>query len=371
MRFWKPFLFVSAFFLVGCQTPANQAIQAKEPKPLIERLTFRSVVPASHESLLVLPAWVTTSPHFTYELSPPAEGVARRILVKEGSFVEANTALTELQIPSFTDWKAIEAAGQKRLDIASSQLKIEKEKFELGLKTTSDVQEAERAEAEALLALRQMQVMRRANQVSGLSNDASGTASVWRAPRAGVITKIHISEGMGLSPNMVAFSIADLSQVEVAVRIPERFLPMVTPETQLLWRPTGLPIDHPGYPLTFARNDAVLDSHSRTATWFFQGKTDASEVTSFLPGRSGKGTLMVAAPVGLWKVPRQAVCRLLDKTGVFVASTGQALPEFKEIELVGTHGDDLLVRFDAEPNTQVVVSGIFLLKSILLLGEES
>jgi len=364
-------MMVTLLVTSGCHNNTPSEAPEQETRSLQERLKYAPVKSASEKELVTLPAWLTTNVQFQLELSPPAQGKVVALLVTEGSWVDADTPLARLHVPALAGVTHLEAAAKKRLEAANARLKMEEERLAMGMGTRVDLQNASSARAEANMALEQIQARRNASEFSGLSNEGGeGLTRLWRAPRAGVITAVHIHEGQGVSPNDVAFSLVDSKMMEVAARVPERLIANLNSEARLVWRPNGHASEKEGFTLSFSRHDAVVDIVSRTVTCYFKGLPQ--EGGDVLPGRSGRGTILLPARSGIWQVPRQAVCRLLDKDGVFVAGSDLGKPEFLAVEVLGRIQDDLLIRSsEIQTETQVVVSGTFLLKSIKLLSEES
>lgn len=371
MRLIGLVLLAMMVFSQGCDQTVVADDETDHGPELKNRLKFQLIQPADHETLITLPARVVAKPEHHFQLSSPAEGKVTALLVHEGVQVEPGTPLARLQIPSLTAWREMEEAARQQLQAATSRLTAEREKLAMGLGSKDAVQRAVSEEASSRMALAQVEAERKSGEDSGLRR-RSNTSSIftWQATKRGVITRLDISEGRSISSGHIAFSLVDPSHVNVMVRVPERFLTGMKEDTRLLWKPIGAPDDEEPMVLNYLRSAPVVDPTTGAVSCYFEGEPQTYGPSYFLPGRSGRGSLLAQAAPGTWRMARSAVCRMGGRDGVFVdTETG---PEWLEVEVVGWRGDQILVQSSSlHERSSVVTHGVFLLKSIRLLKEES
>ncbi|MDJ0837485.1 MAG: efflux RND transporter periplasmic adaptor subunit [Acidobacteriota bacterium] len=365
-------LIVTPLLYLGCANQASEDVVRNVPD-LAERLRYEMVGAAEDRELITLPAQVQAAPSFRFDLSPPVEARLTEVLAREGQWVDVDTPLARLQIPSLTAWRDIEKAAAQHLKAAEKQLAMGQEKLALGM-TTGDAVQALAAEvADARLALARIEADRKAVEKSGLRSDSRAEFTfTWNAGRSGVIGAVKAREGQSLTPGKTVFSLVDVSRVEVVVHLPERLLTETGEKPKLSWQPAGLPMETEPFILEFARAGMTVDPVTRTTPWYFAGTPRQKGDPYFLPGRSGRGALLVSAESDTRSLPKQALCRLEGRDGVFLESADPSRPEWVQVEVLGRRGEHVLVRSSQlKTDSRVVVRGVFLLKSIMLLNEES
>jgi len=340
-----------------------------------DRVKYAAIAAADRETLITLPAEAMTRPAAVHRLSPPLAAMAVRVLAVEGQAVSAGDPLAELRAPSLEAWKGLRASLEKRVALLTGQLESERERLSLGVGTRAEVARAEGELNAAEFELTRLASQQKAQRNMGL-REGQAADGVWRwtAPRSGAITKLAISAGQFVSPEEHPITLVDLTDIEVRARVPERWLPALTPDTRLLWRPAGYPQAAEPLSLSWRRRDAAVDPADRTVACYFAPDAMDSETLArwFPPGRTGRGSLTAPAEPDLLLLPKSSVIKLGGRDVVFLPSENPEKPRWLAIEILGRRGEDYLARSEAlVPGDRVAVQGVFLLKSVALLREDA
>jgi membrane fusion protein (multidrug efflux system) len=171
-----------------------------------------------------------------------------------------------------------------------------------------------------------------------------------RAPFSGVITRRHIKPGQMLKVGVPAFDIADFSELEARLSIPEAALVDVAPEQAAELSADAFPGRTFG-----ARVDriaAVVDGKSGTAPITL----DVAEAgTPLRPGQLVRVTITLDRINDAVLLPRAAVIAERKATSVFVVEGGIA--HRRSVELGAAEGDRVQVLSGLEAGEDVVVIG--------------
>ena len=359
-------------FVVACQDRTVPDPPPQQAPDLAKRLSYISLRPAGEHRLLTLPAEAVLQHNHRFSLSPPVTGMVRQLLVTPGMAVSTGDPLAVLQVPSLAEWQALAATLQARVSEREQMVTMMREKQRLGLTSTAEVNLARQAVTEARLALTQWQQALTANQEAGLNISEDKLSWVWTTSHSGVVTGVEIGEGMQVSPGDSAITVMDIRAVDVRVEVPQRYLHVLGETPQLLWQPVGLPAGQDPLRLDLVRRDPVIDPITRSQGYYFSTLALAAGELWMVPGRTGRGTLVVSAGEDWLVVPKSAVVFLAGKQAVFMKTNPGESPRWRHVEVMGRNEEELLIRGTGfKAGDQVVSKGVFLLKSMVLLSEDS
>ncbi len=375
-------LLLTAPLAVACdeETQVAEAPPAGLSADLRARVAFEPVAAAAEMTLVNLPAEVVLPSDAVRELAPPLPGRLAAWSVKLGDTIEEGAALATVDSPELTD---LASAEQELASIVRARRRVvseQRKQMAAGLTTAQQVQiiELSLREAKARLAAVQQQlaVRRSLGAGEGAGDEAGGDTGgpsaswTWRAPSAGAIEAIDCPAGGMVSPEDPCVTVMETGRAELLVRIPERYLGDLGAAPKVAFTPASRSARR--LLLTLSRRAPSLDAPSRTrAHYFVAGAADAQARAALVPGASGRAELMSEPPRGVRAVRAEAVTRFEGEDVVFVAA-GDAPSEAApvKVDVVGRHGEHLLVRGALPDGARVAVRGVFLLKSLRALGEE-
>jgi len=352
--------------LAACSSPSRES----EPEPgavsFGDRIGFAPLEEARRESLITLPAEVVTAPRASLSLSPPVAGRLTAVLVKPGQTIEPGDVLAELEVPELDGDRAMKAMLEKRRNQQRTALTTAKRRLELGLGSTVEVQDAERALTEAEAALTDLETRLDRAERTGLVPAKTGRAWSWRALQAGTVSESALRVGMGVSPEEHLVDLVDAAVMEVRVALPERYLSRSRDAVTATFLPRG---GREPVLLALGRRAAAVEPTTRTLDLYFTVPDEAD----LLAGQTGRAELTVPAADDLFTVPARAVARIDGRDVVFRANgTESRDAEQVPVRIEGRTESGLLIRAEGlRPGDQIAVRGVFLLKSVALLGSES
>ncbi len=260
----------------------------------------------------------------------------------------------------------LQAKLEARVEALTERRKLEVDKRTFGVGTGEAVALADAELADAQVTLAASQAKQQAAERSGLRH--AGGLFRWHAPRGGLVSALDLSVGTVLDPGQPALWVWDPDQIEVVVQLPEQYLAQLTESPVLLWQPSGA-VDALNYELVLSRRDPLVDPATRALDLHFVLPAPSAS-QDFIPGRSGRAVLRVPAPADAWRVPASAVCQIDGQDGVFVA-TAAGEPQWQPVQVMHRAAEHITLRSaQLTPAAQVVVRGVFLLKSARLLEQE-
>jgi len=241
-----------------------------------------------------------------------------------------------------------------------------------GVQAIQSVYEAEVALSDARARLAAVRRQIEARRSMGVGAEGSGMTWTWRAPVGGVIDRLSCAPGTMVGAGQPCLRALDVGRRELRVRIPQRYLPRLTESLKVRFVPGNASNDEVGVVLSLARRDPVIDERDRSQAHYFVPERD--DVEALPVGTPGRATVLGDVDPSMVRVPPLSVVQVDGAPTVFVprggdAATGsfEALPVF----VVGYAGDDVIVHHDRLPVGALVVErGAFLVKSLVLLGQE-
>jgi len=294
-------------------------------------------------------------------ISPPIEGVARRVFVTTGDQVRAGAALVRLDSLFLGRLRSGHLQARARLEFARQNHEREQRLFKEQISSAREKLQTGTALQEARIAL---EAARDQLRLIGVSEKGSGRMTL-RAPRAGMVVSKHVVPGEHLTPNKEVLTVADLSVVWVLASVYERDL-------------AGL---------LQARAAGPLEAQVTVAAFpdrVFPGKVDHVEATMEEATRTVKIRVVVPNEKALLRpgmfaqvevvlggaghallVPAQAVVGDGAERFVFV-EIGEDRFLRRDVRPGQTQGQGLEILEGLEAGEKVVVQGAFLLKSDIL-----
>ena len=380
----------------GDDEAAAEELERLSEATVLRRLGFEPITPASRVGLAVLLAQGVAPPEGEALTGPAVDGRIVEWLVRPGDAVAAGQPLALVTSDRVSALAARVSGTRRDLQAQRALLERAREEVTAGYRPRADLEALEstvaRLEAESHAAAREQRAVR---TLAGASTDTSTWA--WTSPISGVVARLGCSQGASVQAGEPCAHVVDPALAAVRVAVPQQLQALVTADTRLTYHPEGAatPID-----LRLLRCAPVLDPASRTRSCDFV--PDATP--AILIGSSGTGRLHRAATSGELRVPELALVSFEGQRVVFVRRQGDppdALPEPVPVVELGRAGSDVIVRpanstrpppiphtttpapapahqehdthEDTESSTfaagdQVLVRGVFLLKSWYLIG---
>jgi len=332
---------------------------------LSDRVRFAPLTVASEETLITLPAEVVTAPRGAISLSAPMDGLLTRVFVNAGQRLATGDPIADLEIPSREEDRVSEPILVTRVEQREAALATARRRVTLGLGSVVDVQEAERELTHAEEALATVRSRLQRARRLGLAEGPEGGWQ-WRSTQRGSIAKSALRVGMAVTPDQHLLELVDATVTEIRVALPERYLHRVDSETRAQFMPRGT--RDWSDPLPENRRAAAIDPGTRTLDLFFRIAGTAPQPS----GRTGRATIAIPTLAERYRVPRPSVTQIEGAHVVFRAEGDDPrLAQHVAVTVVGRVAEDLLIEApDLSPEDRIAVTGVFLLKSIALLGEE-
>ncbi len=260
-------------------------------------------------------------------------GEVLSLLVEEGDHVQKGQVLARLDAERARLSLAQQAATERRLAHESDRHAL------LKARNMVSAEAVERTRFDHAAQAAQMDLAR-----------LDVTRAEIRAPFSGVITRRHIKPGQMLTTRTPAFDIADFSELEARLAIPEAALAQVA-----AGQPAELSADaFPGrnFGARVDRIAAVVDGKSGTAPVTL----DVAETgTPLRPGQLVRVTITLDRIADALLLPRAAVLSDKETTSVFVIENGIAYRRM--VQLGASEGDRVQVLAGLVVGSEVVVIG--------------
>lgn len=349
-------LFVSLLtaLLMSCGGEAEHA--PEHGGELSARVAYTPAEVRERTPFATLPADVVSRPGGGARLGPPAIGRLDAWAVQPGDVVSAGDTLAWLISPDLSSREADVAAA--RSEVARARIEAEQlaRAAARGVRSQSDaaVAAAQLSEAQARLGALQRQL-----SATRDTTTREGDRWAWRSPSDGVVQTLHCEIG-ALPDRTGCVSLVQPGAAWVRVRVPERHDGLLGPDI------TGEVVlaDGGRHSLVLAATGPALDPHTRTRELFFT-TPDAAPL-----GASGRATLTAPAPAGATVVPEEALTRVDGEPHV-MRRRGEG-PSAEPVSVTELGREPGFVHLTGlEPGDPVAVRGVFLLKSLVLLDEES
>jgi len=334
-----------------------EAPSAHEEGPdLSKRVGFAVAEAPVRVPIATLPAEVVPAPGGRHDVGPGVSGRIVRWLVTEGDVVVAGAPLAELASPELEALASSKGAQSSAVAQAQEALRLAEAGAARGVRSAADVQSARADLAAARGGWRSAQ-----GQLAALDTLVrAGDRWVWTAPSAGVVDHVRCGLG-GVQAADVCLGLVASGGVVLRVDVPERHLRSLGGRVQADF------VAADGRSWTFeeiGRSPAV-DTHTRARSYRF-GLGVGGEAP--LQGMSGRARLSVKADGTVHQVATSALTWVDGVPTVFVRRGEGHEADPRTVEVLG-RGDGLAVVRGLEPDDEVAVRGVFLLKSLAAMAD--
>ena len=338
--------------------------QLKVPADVIVRAGIRTSAArrAPLSSTLTLTGEVIAVPDRTARLSAATSGRLERVSFNEGSLVMRGEVMATVRVPDI---------GRLRGALAAASARARASKSNAGrlatLKASGLGAEQSVIDAEADAKAQEAEVNALTEQLSAIGANAEAGAGfilALRAPISGVVLSRDAVVGQPLTPEHVLASIVDLSEVWFLGRVFEKDLVKLRVGAKAEVELNAFPQEH--FHGTVDYVSQQIDPTARTLTARIRLPND--EKRRLRLGLFGRAHVEVAEATPLppqLVVHRDAIVEVGGKSIVFVkAADGDFV--LHDVTLGGAAMDDVQVLSGVSEGEEVVISGGFTLKSLLL-----
>ncbi len=313
------------------------------------------------------PAVVVVPPSQEAIVSAPVGGLVTRILIAEGSSVEAGQALVEMRSTELLQQEReyLEALSARRL--ADAQLARDE-----GLRTDGIIAERrlQETKAQAASARVRLEAARQQLHLAGFDDGglaklaASGTITAnltLRAPFAGTVVARHIALGEQVQAQDKVARIANLERLWLEVRVPQERADAVAPGMHIRVEPQGRPATAEVFQV-----GRVVDPATQTV--LVRGKIDNAGGV-LRAGQTLPARILGSSADGALAVPKAAVVRIDGHAFVFVRRADGF--DLRPVRPLGEDAERVYVAAAGlAGSSEIAVKGVSALKSLLLGGEE-
>lgn len=363
----RPFL-LSLLVLLSTTAIANDDDVLALSAPELERLgvEFDSPKIAALIEVGSGPAEVVVPPTQQVIVGTTVSGVLSRLLVAEGETVDAGQAMAEIESPALLALQRTYVNAVAANDLAQVQLQRDRGLREDGIIAERRLQETSATTSAASVALDQIQQQLRlagmsADQLTKLSEKQQLSSSLTlRSPIAGVVVSQLSSLGSQVDTLGPVFRVADLSRLWLEVRVSQQQAAKIS-----IGMHVTVPDFDEGLSALVFHVGPVVDSVSQTV--MIRAVLD-NEQYLLRPGQYLSARIVAGASGdgSTFAVPSKAVVRDGADTFVFVqVANGVSV---RQVQLLSDNGRESYVASNMRSGSQIVTSGVAVLKSIWLEG---
>jgi cobalt-zinc-cadmium efflux system membrane fusion protein len=345
--------------------PAHQGLP-KQVKVSAETLTRAGIrtAPVQRGALaatVVLTGEVVAEPDRTAQLSSTTPGRLEQVSFNEGAVVKRGEVMATVRVPDVGRLRGAYAAASARAMAARTNAGRLAALKASGLGAEQSVVDAE-ADARA----QEAESAALGEQLSALGLNAdSGTGFLvaLRAPLSGVVVMRDAVVGQPIGTEHVLARIVDLSEVWFLGRVFEKDLAQLRVGARAEVQLNAFPDEH--FHGTVDYVSQQIDPTARTLTARVRVSNENQRLRLGLFGRAHVELSAASQATPQLVVPRDALTDIGGQPVVFIrAPDGDFVPH--EVTLGDSAMDDVQVLSGISEGEQVVVSGVFTLKSLLL-----
>jgi len=344
-------------------TPRVDGERITFSRGFVERAKLK-FAPVSRSLLVPVVTAVGTvdfNPEHVAAVGTRLKGLVSRVVKFEGDTVDSGTVLAVIESAELGEAQA--AVSMLEAEKRAADVNLERETT-LSQKNLTTKREAEVAGVEAeryqlmLGAARQ-----KVAALSGGVGSRPGRLGSYelRSPLKGTIVERSIAPGQSVEGQLVAFRVADIDHLWVALDVFERNLSKIRVGDRVELSPLSAPNDV--FEGRVARVGAIIDSETRSAPI----RVEVDNRDRRLRAGQAVNARIHAAGGGEQQstlVPQTAITYVDGKPTVFVKNGENAVKVVK-IELGVTNGQDTEAISGVSPGEEVVSEGVFALKSEL------
>lgn len=308
-----------------------------------------------------LPGEVVSQSDRTARLSSPVAGRLEAIRFGEGATVKKGDALAVLRVPDLGRVRGALTASVAKAAAARADADRTKGLFEKQLATEQSYMNAE---AQAAAQEAESKALREQLAAMGVAEEGgSGHQLVLRAPVSGVVVSRDAVVGQPVPSDQTIATIADLSQVWFVARAFERDVAKVERGAAGEVRLTALP--GRSFSGSVELVGRALDPVSRSASIRIPIENGDAAIRVAMTGSARVRAADAGTGAEVVSVPRAAVTDLVGRRVVFVRKGPEEF-EARDVDTGSSAGERIAVLRGIADGEEVVVDGIFTLKSIAL-----
>ena len=296
-------------------------------------------------------------------VTAPQEGLITRLEVAEGEPVRKGQLLAVIQSPRLVEEQRLYLEALSRLELARAALNRDRQ-----LKAEGIIAERRFLETRARYtqAKTEVEQRRQALQLAGM--DEKGIRALERqhklsanlqvrSPMDGVVLEQLATPGQRVEIASPLYRIGQLDPLWLEIQVPMEKLSGIVPGTAIKVEKSGV-------------EGRIITIGSR-----IHGESQSVLVRAEIPNPGGRlrpgqfveARLARTSEQTAWRVPRQGLLRVRDKTWVLVARPGGFEP--LAVKITGEEPDALVIEGGLKPGDQVAISGTAALKAAWLEGE--
>ncbi|MDP1830073.1 MAG: efflux RND transporter periplasmic adaptor subunit [Archangium sp.] len=312
-------------------------------------------------STLSLTGEIVAEPDRTARLSSATPGRLEQVLFNEGSTVKRGDVMATVRVPDVGRLRGAYAAAGSRARAARTNAARLAELKASGLGSEQALVDAE-ADAKAQEA--ELHALGEQLSAIGVNADSGGGFIVaLRAPLSGVVVSRDAVVGQPITPEAVLATVVDLSEVWFLGRIFEKDLTRLKAGANAEIELNAFPKEHFHGAVDYVSQQ--IDPAARTLTARIRVSNADLRLRLGLFGRAHveQGDASTVTPQLV--VPRDAIVDVGGKSVVFIkAADGDFV--MHEVTVGDSAMDDVQILSGVSEGEEVVVSGVFTLKSLLL-----
>ncbi len=296
-------------------------------------------------------------------VTAPQEGLITRLEVAEGEAVKKGQLLAVIQSPRLVEQQRLYLEALSRLGLARASLNRDRQ-----LKAEGIIAERRFLETRARYtqASTEVEQRRQALQLAGMEEKAlrelerrqrlSATLQV-RSPMDGVVLEQLATPGQRVEIATPIYRIGRLDPLWLEIQVPLEKLAGITPGT-------AIKVEGDGGEGRIITIGSMIHGESQSVLVRAEIPNPGGRLR---PGQFVEARLARASEQKVWRVPRQGVLRVNDRTWVLVVRPGGFSPV--EVRIAAEEPDALVIEGDLRDGDQVAISGTAALKAAWLEGE--
>ncbi len=322
-------------------------------------IEIKTAGPATINPKLQLPGTVVFNHHNIVEIVPRAPGIVTKVPRHKGEYVEEGAVLAVVESQLLADLRSQYLAAQKRLVLANTNFKREKQLWEEKITAKQDYLTTQQLQSEAEIELGLAAAKLRAigDKPKTASTIDNLTQYEIRSPIAGLITTESIARGQVIKADTKIFTVVDTSDMYVHLTVYPKDLDIIRLGQKAIIRSTATHIEGEGE-ITYI--SAMLNPQTRTATArvTLDNSSGLWRDGMFINGAISTETIEVPIAVSM-----DALQTLFDWTVVF-GRYGDYF-EARPLELGQNDGEMIEVLDGLQPGEQYAAGNSFAIKAEL------
>ena len=358
----KAFLFsLTLFFMSGAQAGRIIEITPEQHEALgIRTIAVEPVQQAWGDAY---PAKVRVPNAQLMVVTAPQEGLITRLEVAEGEPVQKGQLLAVIQSPRLVEEQRLYLEALSRLGLARAALNRDRQLESEGIIAERRFLETRARHTQAKTEVEQR---RQALRLAGMDETAvrelekrhklSANLEV-RSPMDGVVLEQLATPGQRVEIASPLYRIGQLDPLWLEIQVPMEKLSGITPGTAIKVEK----IDLEGRIITIG---SMVQGESQNVLVRAEIPNPGKQLR---PGQFVEARLARASGHNAWRVPRQALLRMSDKTWVLVARATGFEPV--EVQITAEEPDSLVIEGGLAAGDLVAISGTAALKAAWLEGE--